>query len=364
MRATDEGVSGMRETASVGQRKSLAVLAFGLVCAFLLAAPPDARAQFAPESWGQNDYCAVMGPKGRAAPDPISMLVVNSGGGTVQPRMWGTHAPCISPPGSAEGTPCTGAGCSYQVMTVCEFHCGHDHTPPFPWTVELRPVQAGSYFLDWQGNCNGVKDSPRTSCIVRMTNDQAATAIFGPAPDSVPPTAPSLQATPSSYSVALTWSPSSDQYLLGYEILRDGAPIARVPENVTSFQVENLFCASSHSFQVKAYDSVHEAASAVRSIRTGACRATAAPRPNTVIHVKPPKSTRSRTAFFHFGTRGSIAAKKYQCKLDRGRWRSCSGRLGKRYRGLKPGRHTFRVRAGNANGFDRTPAAYTWRIRR
>jgi hypothetical protein len=351
----------VRETASVAHRKTLAALVFGLVSAFLLAAPPDARAQFPPESWGSADYCASVGPKGRTAPDPFSTLTVgiSAGSGVITPRMWGTPADCITPQGSS----CPPA-CSFQVQTVCEFHCGHDHTPPFPWTVGLSGSgTGGSSFLDWNGSCVGVKEAPRTMCIVRMNSDQTVTATFGPA-DAAPPTPPGLNATAGSYSAALTWSPSSDAYLLGYEIYRDGALLARVPDNVTSFQVENLFCSSSYSFQVKAYDSVHEAASAVVPLRTGSCGATAAPRPNTVIHIKPPRSTRARTAFFHYGTRGTLRATRYQCKLDRGRWRKCSGRLGKRYRGLKPGWHAFRVRAGNANGFDRTPAKHTWRVRR
>ncbi|MDQ4019754.1 MAG: hypothetical protein M3188_08000, partial [Actinomycetota bacterium] len=246
---------------------------------------------------------------------------------------------------------------------VCEFHCNHDHTPPFPWTVGLSPTGSGHAFLTWQGNCIGVKDAPRTMCVVRMNADQSVQAVFGP-PDTQPPPPPALQAVAGPYSASLSWSASADPYLLGYEILRDGALLTRVPKNITSFQVENLFCASNYSFQVKAYDSVSEAASNVVPVRTGNCAPVLRPRPNTVIHIKPPRSTRSRTAFFHFGTRGTLRATRYQCKLDRGRWRKCSGRLGKRYRGLKPGLHTFRVRAGNANGFDRTPAKHTWRVRR
>ena len=363
----------MKDALVIGNRRlllTLAALVCGLAFATLLA-PSEAAAQFTPESNGANDYCADVGPKGRGtgqdSRNNLTIAVTGAPSAAVTPRMWGTGAECISPAGAT----CT-TNCTYEVQTVCEFHCFHDHTAPFHWTVLLTPQASppASYFQRWEAGCQPIKDAGRTNCVVRMNTDQAALAVFGATPDTTPPTMPSLSATPASYNAMLSWSASSDTNLGGYEVYKDGALLARLPRsmNTTSFQVDNLFCQSGYTFQVKAYDfSGNETASNVVPVQTGKCSDggdNTSARPNTAIHVKPPKSTRVRSAFFHFGQRGTVPATKFQCKLDRGRWVSCSGRAGKRYRSLKPGLHTFRVRAGNAAGFDRTPATYTWRVRR
>ncbi len=362
----------------VGNRRSLLALV-GVVCILAFAslfAPSQASAQvFDPESYGANDYCAVEGPMGRGrgqdAWNNLTINVADSGTGTaaVYPRMWGTQAPCINPPEAPQGATCVATSCTYAVQTVCEFHCFHDHSAPFHWTVALIPQQsAGANFLRWENaSCAPIKDAPRSYCVVRMSTDQSAVAVFGATADTALPEAPTLSAAPGSYDVALSWTPSTDVNLGGYEVFKDGTLLARLPRslNTTSYRVGNVFCDTGYSFQVKAYDfSLNESASNVVPVRTGRCAPTIAPRPNTVIHVKPPKSTRSRTAFFHYGQRGDVRATKYQCKLDRGAWTKCSGVTGKHYRNLRVGLHTFRVRAGNAAGYDATPATYTWRIRR
>ncbi len=91
------------------------------------------------------------------------------------------------------------------------------------------------------------------------------------------------------------------------------------------------------------------------------------PRPNTVLLSKPPKSTKSKSATFYWGAKtGTNPVKnpsKSQCKFDKARsWTTC--RPGKTYKKLKPGTHTFRVRVGNANGWDATPAVYSWKVRK
>jgi hypothetical protein len=84
--------------------------------------------------------------------------------------------------------------------------------------------------------------------------------------------------------------------------------------------------------------------------------------PNTLVTAGPPKTTRSRTAKFVF--RSTERGSEFQCKPDwRKRWASC--RSPKSYGRLRPGAHSFLVRAidpaGNA---DRTPAKRVWRIGR
>lgn len=346
-----------------------AVALAGLVIAVLLLLPAEAQAQYTPTPWGSNDDCRDEGPQGRGRGQDSrnNLTVALDGAGVVTPWMYNTQADCIDTIPFGAPRECT-FSCAYEVQTVCEFHCLHDHTAPFHWTVQVVPqASAGTYFLGWLDpiNCAPIKDVPRSTCVVRMNTDQIARARFGPAPDSTQPTPPTLSASPGSYSATLAWSPSSDDYLAGYDIYKNGALLARAPKNSTSFQVENLFCQTGYSLQVRAFDTVHEAPSNTVSIVTGACSGqNLSRRPNTVIHVKPPRSTRSRTAFFHFGTRGTVRASRYQCRLDRGAWTRCSGVTGKRYRNLRAALHTFRVRAGNAAGYDRTAALYTWRVRR
>lgn len=82
--------------------------------------------------------------------------------------------------------------------------------------------------------------------------------------------------------------------------------------------------------------------------------------PNTFIHGGPGRVTRSRIASFHIAS--SEANSRFQCRLDRRRWRAC--RASVTLRRLARGLHTFRARAiDRAGNVDRTPAAKTWRIR-
>jgi hypothetical protein len=357
-------------------------LFLGIVGALgLLLSPSPASAQIAPAPT-ESDYCsAKSAPAGRfTAPDPTSNLNITiSGPGSVTvARMYGSTAnveECISPRPLTCSTFCT-----FVVQTVCEFHCQHDHIAPYPWTVELVGIAAANnYLVGWSaapGGCVPIKAAPRTSCIVRMTTDQNVTAHFAASADTVAPTPPVVTATPQPYAVPLSWSPSTDtslaggSWLAGYDIHASPlrvAHVARVTASTTSFRVANLLCQTTYTFRVEAFDwSGNTTSSAPITATTGACTTGGGLlRPNTVIHVKPPKVTRSRRAYFHFGARGETAATKFQCKLNRNRWVRCSGATGKTYRRLARGRyHTFRVRAGNAAGWDPTPARYTWRIRR
>ena len=84
-------------------------------------------------------------------------------------------------------------------------------------------------------------------------------------------------------------------------------------------------------------------------------------RPGTTITARPHNRTTSRRAVFRF--RSSESGSTFLCRHGGGRWQACSSP--KRYRGLKPGRHTFRVIAIDRNlNRDATPAVDSWRIRR
>jgi hypothetical protein len=82
--------------------------------------------------------------------------------------------------------------------------------------------------------------------------------------------------------------------------------------------------------------------------------------PDTKIKRHPRKRTRSRKATFRFTS--TEAHSTFMCKLDKRPFKRCSSP--KTYN-VKPGRHTFKVKAIDAAAnADRTPAAFHWRVLR
>jgi hypothetical protein len=75
--------------------------------------------------------------------------------------------------------------------------------------------------------------------------------------------------------------------------------------------------------------------------------------PRTAILRGPRARSAAASARFRFAS--DEPGTRFQCRLDRGRFRGC--RSPRRYRGLRPGRHVFAVRAIDAAGnVDPTPA--------
>ncbi|MBN8867888.1 MAG: PKD domain-containing protein [Solirubrobacterales bacterium] len=82
--------------------------------------------------------------------------------------------------------------------------------------------------------------------------------------------------------------------------------------------------------------------------------------PDTRITGKPGKKVKTKSATFKFVS--SLTGSKFECRLDRAGWSDC--RSPKKLKKLRPGRHTFKVRATKGDLFDRTPAAYTWTVKK
>lgn len=82
--------------------------------------------------------------------------------------------------------------------------------------------------------------------------------------------------------------------------------------------------------------------------------------PNTLINARPAKSTKAKTATFRFIS--SVAGSKFECRLDKAGWSSCKSP--KKLKKLKPGKHTFRVRATKGDLIDKTPASYGWTVKK
>ncbi len=81
--------------------------------------------------------------------------------------------------------------------------------------------------------------------------------------------------------------------------------------------------------------------------------------PATRITRHPPRRTTRRAARFRFTSNGTGAS--YECRLDRGRWRTCASP--RTVRRLAVGRHVIRVRATSAAGVrETTPAIARWRV--
>ena len=73
----------------------------------------------------------------------------------------------------------------------------------------------------------------------------------------------------------------------------------------------------------------------------------------------PKKSSEATKATFKF-TAEPAAGASFECKLDGAKWAKC--RSPKTYKGLKPGKHTFRVRA-KANGLTGPATVFKFTIK-
>jgi hypothetical protein len=80
--------------------------------------------------------------------------------------------------------------------------------------------------------------------------------------------------------------------------------------------------------------------------------------PDTMITAKPRHRTRDRTPTLRF--RSNVSGARFQCSVDRGRFRRCRSPFTTRR--LRPGRHRVRVRALAAGAADPTPAVSVFRV--
>jgi hypothetical protein len=85
----------------------------------------------------------------------------------------------------------------------------------------------------------------------------------------------------------------------------------------------------------------------------------ACPIPKTTITRRPPSPTRHHTARLRFTS--NVAGATFRCKLDAHRYKSCTS---PHVFTVRPGRHTFLVRAHANRATDPTPARARWRVTR
>lgn len=84
-------------------------------------------------------------------------------------------------------------------------------------------------------------------------------------------------------------------------------------------------------------------------------------RPETRITFSPAFKTRDRSPTFRFLDETEDPSARFQCRVDRKQWRGCSSP--KTFKGLRPGRHTIRVRSFDAAGNrESTPVVRKFRV--
>lgn len=84
------------------------------------------------------------------------------------------------------------------------------------------------------------------------------------------------------------------------------------------------------------------------------------PVPNTKITGKPAKKSKSNKAVFRFVS--DVSYTTFKCKLDKAGWKKCKSPA--RFKKLKPGKHTFKVRGTSSGQTDKSPASFTWKVKK
>jgi hypothetical protein len=182
-------------------------------------------------------------------------------------------------------------------------------------------------------------------------NVSAPTAAWNWAIDLLPPPIPTIGAGPSgtiaSTSASITFAVTEAGAVL--ECSLDSAPFAACASPLSLSGLGQ----GAHNFQVRAKDALGNASSA--AIRAWSVDTVA---PQTSIRTKPKAKTAARTAKFAFKSEAGV---KFECKLDKAGWKACRSPI--TYKKLKPGKHTFQVRAKDAAGnVDKSPAKFGWRV--
>ncbi len=379
------------------KRLAWIVLAVSFLAVLMLAQPSQAMA--GPKCPNNSENLLPTGktecrpvcvsPDTLSTPQPLKVLtaaISGSGTGTFSAT---AKNPYETAPYDSKGDPECAApmdAFNWNVKMLCAqtaaLHCVHWHTYlgapqgiPIPATAVLTATPtAANFFTGWSSNCapsQKIADS-RIACAILMDAPKTATATFSnTAGDTTAPTKPTLTVEKLAIgTVKLSWSGATDEtWLGGYEIYRNGSLYAAHPRadgELTSVTLSNQLCKTIYTWEIRAFDAVHETASDPVQIDMGT-QCPKPPPPGTQLHIWPPKVTRQKNAFFHWGATWKAGQQatstNSQCKLDKQTtWKKCFP--GKTYKRLKPGKHVFRVRVGNKNGWDATPAIWRWTIKK
>jgi uncharacterized repeat protein (TIGR02543 family) len=146
----------------------------------------------------------------------------------------------------------------------------------------------------------------------------------------------------------LSWE-AADTTPVTFTCSVDGAPEGPCSDESSHTPAEPL-ADGDHAIHVKATDFVGLSTTETRRFTVD----TVAP---VVGFVKKPKrKSRKRKAVFGLVTDEAV---RYECKLDRKPWKECGGRV---KQSVKPGKHTFKVRATDLAGNTSKPKTYKFKV--
>jgi hypothetical protein len=281
------------------------------------------------------------------------------------------------------------AGASFHLMQVREVYPGSAAAPEAEY-VELQMWSGGENFVgghfvrsyDASGAVvatstfpANVPDGANQSTLVLAT--QQAEAQFGIVADAA--LAPSKQLSPSGGAVCweaidcVSWGDFS-----GTLPSPAGTPAASagIPDGMAIGRSISRGCATLLDPADDSSDSAADFAatspaprpnsvppSERRCASSGAGSGSGSPsqeeeRPQTTLRRKPPKRTTDRTPTFRFTSNAQDA--RFECKLDRKRYRPCRSPFTSKRLNLGP--HRFRVRAVDRGLQDPTPASYRFTV--
>jgi hypothetical protein len=164
-----------------------------------------------------------------------------------------------------------------------------------------------------------------------------------------------------STSASAVFGYSSNEAGSSFECALDAAPFAACPATSITF---NGLANGPHTFRVRAIDpskNVDQSPAAYTfsvAVPTGPPPPPPPPTLQTSLVGKPLKRTSDRTPTFRF--RASIPGASFQCAVDRGRFKACRSPF--TTPSLRPGRHTFLVKAVAKDQADPTPVKVTFQV--
>lgn len=168
----------------------------------------------------------------------------------------------------------------------------------------------------------------------------------------------------SSPNAAFTYT--SNEAGSSFECSLDGSAFSPCPTSGASYP---SLAAGPHSFQVRAIDASgnvdpspagfsFQVVFAPVQLGPSPTPPPTAPAPQTFISGKPAAKTHDRTPTFRF--RSDLAGASFQCAVDKGAFKACRSPF--TTKPLRPGAHTFFVRATLGSGKDASPAKLRFKV--
>ncbi|CAA9370218.1 MAG: hypothetical protein AVDCRST_MAG47-1148 [uncultured Nocardioidaceae bacterium] len=226
----------------------------------------------------------------------------------------------------------------------CGSDCSETYAAGASVVLEARP-DATSAFSGWTG-CD---EQPEGDCLVTMQAARSVTATFGPAESDTRKLTVQKSGTGDGRVLATGISCGQDctqRYPTG-TLVR----LMAYPANGSTFR----------GWTGCAYTASTECVVTVGSDTVVGVRFTSTRRLDTEV-VSARIRSEKRTATFGFTAENARGEVSFECRMDGATFRACDSQ--RTFRRVRPGSHTFRVRAVDRSGPDATPAEVEFVIRR